>query len=241
MSQLPLPLTDEGHPSDAESEIPGTKYLPGFLSSDEAAEQYEWLISLPPQEWMRDLSRRVIHYGWRYDYTARTISEDLYLGLLPKRFADLAKRLYSRTGEFDEIPNQVIVNEYEPGQGIAMHTDHRSFGPTVATISLGDAWSMDFLHERTGRKQSRLLEVGSALVLSGEARLEWRHGIAKRKTEPDGRRRATRISLTFRTVHSRPRSSASQDPADATAGPQGPKAAMGAMGTAATPSGRSQL
>ncbi len=236
MSQLPLPLDDEGHPSDAESEIPGSKYLPGFLSAEEAEAEYEWLTSLPPGEWMRDLSRRVIHYGWRYDYTARTISEDLYLDELPERFADLAKRLHDNTGEFDEIPNQVIVNEYEPGQGIAMHTDHRSFGPAVATISLGDSWSMDFLHERTGRKQSRLLEVGSALVLSGEARLEWRHGIAKRKTEPDGRRRSTRISLTFRTVHSRPRSSDSQDPADATAGPQGPKAAMG---TATMPSGRS--
>ena len=237
MSQLPLPLTDMGHLSDAESEIPGSKYLPGFLSPDEAAKQHEWLTSLPPQEWMRDLSRRVIHYGWRYDYTARTISEDLYLGELPERFADLARRLHDSTGEFEEVPNQVIVNEYEPGQGIAMHTDHRDFGPAVATISLGDSWSMDFLHERTGRKQSMLLEVGSALVLSGEARLEWRHGIAKRKTEPDGRRRSTRISLTFRTVHSRPRTSDSQDPADATAGSQGPKAAMG---TAATPSEQPQ-
>ena len=219
MSQQPLPLTDRGHPSDAESEIPGTKYLADFLSPEEAAEQYEWLTSRPPEEWMRDLSRRVIHYGWRYDYTTRTISEDLYLGPLPERFADLAKRLYDSTGEFDEIPNQVIVNEYEPGQGIATHVDHHSFGPTVATISLGDSWSMDFLHERTGRKQSMLLEVGSALVLSGEARREWRHGIAKRKTEPDGRRRSTRISLTFRTVHSRSRSADSRDAADATSGP----------------------
>lgn len=219
MSQQPLPLTDRGHPSDAESEIPGTKHLADFLSPEEAAEQYEWLTSRPPEEWMRDLSRRVIHYGWRYDYTTRTISEDLYLGPLPEQFADLAKRLYDSTGEFDEIPNQVIVNEYEPGQGIAMHTDHRDFGPAVATISLGDSWSMDFLHERTGRKQSMLLEVGSALVLSGEARREWRHGIAKRKTEPDGRRRSTRISLTFRTVHSRPRSADSRDVADATSGP----------------------
>ena len=83
-----------------------------------------------------------------------------------------------------------------------MHTDHPNFGPTVAMISLGDSWSMDFLHERTGRKQSRVLDVGSALILSDAARREWRHGIAKRKKEPDGKRRSTRISLTFRTVHS---------------------------------------
>ena len=95
----------------------------------------------------------------------------------------------------------MILNEYEPGQGIAMHTDHRDFGPTVAMVSLGDSWTMDFLHEHTDLKQSKLLEVGSALVLSGEARLEWRHGISKRKSEPGGRPRNTRVSLTFRTVH----------------------------------------
>ena len=49
----------------------------------------------------------------------------------------LAQRLYDETGLFDRIPEQVIVNEYEPGQGIALHTDHRGFGATVCTISLG--------------------------------------------------------------------------------------------------------
>ena len=202
MNQQILPFMDRAHPSDEEPELPGSRYFPDFLSHKEATDQYKWLTSRPPEVWMRDLSRRVIHYGWRYDYTNRTISDDLYVGPLPERFAILAERLHSSTGEFDEIPNQVIVNEYEPGQGIAMHTDHHNFGPTVATISLGDTWSMEFLNERTGRKHSRLLEVGSALILRGEARLEWRHGIAKRKTEPGGRRRSTRISLTFRTVHS---------------------------------------
>ena len=183
-------------------EIPGSRYIPEFLSRDEAAALCQWLDSRPSEVWMRDLSRRVIHYGWRYDYTTRRISSDMYVGPLPDRFGALAERLHSETGKFAEIPNQVIVNEYEPGQGIAMHTDHHSFGPTVATISLGDSWSMDFLHERTGRRQSRMLDVGSALILSGEARLQWRHGIAKRKTEPGGTLRSTRVSLTFRTVHS---------------------------------------
>ena len=202
MSQQSFSFLSKLAPTDEESEIPGSAYVPEFLSDDEAAALYRWFDSRPPEEWMRDLSRRVIHYGWRYDYTTRRISSDLYIGALPERFAALAERLYHETGEFQEMPNQVIVNEYQPGQGIAMHTDHHDFGPTVAMISLGDSWSMDFLHERTGRKQSRLLAVGSALILSGEARLEWRHGIAKRKTEPGGGLRSTRISLTFRTVHS---------------------------------------
>ena len=34
---------------------------------------------------------------------------------------------------------QAIVNEYEPGQGIAPHVDRDCFGPVVATVSLGSA------------------------------------------------------------------------------------------------------
>ena len=202
MSQQSLPFMGNPVQTNEEPEILGYRYISEFLSQDEAEALYRWLDSRPPEVWMRDLSRRVIHYGWRYDYTSRRVSPDLYIGPLPERCAVLAERLHRETDTFPEIPNQVIVNEYEPGQGIAMHTDHHGFGPTVAMISLGDAWSMDFLHERTGRKQTRVLDVGSALVLSDEARREWRHGIAKRKKEPDGRRRSTRISLTFRTVHS---------------------------------------
>ena len=202
MSQQSFPFVSNLVQINEEPEIPGYTYISDFLSPDEAKALYQWLDTRSPEVWMRDLSRRVIHYGWRYDYTNRRVSPDLYIGPLPERCAALAERLHSETGKFPEIPNQVIVNEYEPGQGIAMHTDHHGFGPTVAMISLGDSWSMEFLHERTGRKQTRVLDVGSALVLSDEARREWRHGIAKRKKEPDGRLRSTRISLTFRTVHS---------------------------------------
>lgn len=184
-----------------EPTIPGFTYIPQFLSDDEAAAHLRWINTRPTDEWRTDLSRRVIHYGWQYDYQTRQISSDLYLGPLPEIFAKVAMRLFSKTGMFPEIPNQVIVNEYEPGQGIAMHTDHRDFGPTVAMVSLGDSWSIDFLHEHTGLRQSKLLEVGSALVLGEEARLEWRHGISKRKSEPGGRPRSTRVSLTFRTVY----------------------------------------
>ncbi len=86
-----------------------------------------------------------------------------------------------------------------------MHTDLDGFGPTVAMVSLGDSWHMDLrpAGSRARENQSILLEKGSALVLTGEARRDWTHGIARRKTEPaPGRRipRRRRVSLTFRTV-----------------------------------------
>ena len=117
----------------------------------------------------------------------------------------MAQRLYAETGLFDRVPEQVIVNEYEPGQGIAMHTDHPGFGPTVCTISLGDDWEMDF-SEDWSEKRPALLSRRSCVLLTGESRSAWQHGIAPRKSELTaiGRRtRRRRLSLTFRTVLNR--------------------------------------
>ncbi len=110
-----------------------------------------------------------------------------------------------RLAHIDRVPEQVIVNEYLPGQGIAMHTDHRGFGLTVCTISLGDDWEMDF-SENWDEKRPALLHRRSLVLLTGEARSVWQHGIAPRKSEPakGGRRnRRRRLSLTFRTVLNR--------------------------------------
>jgi len=186
--------------------IPGLHYLPGFL---DPADQDRVLAELdaPSAPWLRDLERRVQHYGWRYDYQARAITRDMRIGPLPDWLTGIARRLEA-TGLFGRLPDQVIVNEYLPGQGIAMHTDREGFGPAVAMISLGDAWQMDLRPTGTGvdANQTVRLEKGSALVLAGEARSDWMHGIARRKSEraPTGRiPRKRRVSLTFRTVETR--------------------------------------
>ena len=117
----------------------------------------------------------------------------------------MAERLTDKTGLFDRVPDQVIVNEYLPGQGIALHIDRQCFGPAVATVSLGDTWRMELrpAANEAAKPEHVLLEVGSALVMTGSARFSWLHGIAKRKRERIGenwRPRQRRISLTFRTV-----------------------------------------
>lgn len=181
--------------------IPGLDYIAGFLSLDE---QVGLIEQVDDQRWLSDLDRRVQHYGWRYDYRAKSISVDMRIGPLPGWLQQVSRRLFERTSVFESVPNQAIINEYQPGQGIAMHVDRHCFGPTVATVSVGDDWVMDF--RPVGAKSEKaqiLLERGSALVLTGVARNRWLHGIAKRKSETDtyGRRpRKRRISLTFRTV-----------------------------------------
>ena len=184
---------------DIES-IAGLKYIPNFLTHEQQNNAVIH-IDAADNEWRNDLSRRVQHYGWRYDYKARAITPDMYLGVLPDWLDVIARQLYA-TGYFSELPNQVIVNEYLPGQGIATHIDHPGFGPTVCMISLLDNWEMDF-SENWKDKSPALLEIGSCIMLTGESRFVWQHGIAPRKSEVGhgGRRsRSRRLSLTFRTV-----------------------------------------
>lgn len=102
------------------------------------------------------------------------------------------------------MPDQIIINEYQSGQGISTHIDCvPCFSNTIASLSLGSPCVMDFAHSETGKKSSLLLEPRSLLVLSGDARYLWQHSIAGRKTDRfNGQtiQRTRRISLTFRKV-----------------------------------------
>ena len=177
-----------------------------FLNADECDEIVK---KINDQPWSSALSRRVQHYGWRYDYASKTVTEDTRLGPLPDWLESIAERLHQE-GFFEEVPDQVIINEYQPGQGIAPHIDRKTFGPAVATISLCESWPMEFkpIGRQTdnNRKKELFLGVGSLLVLKDDARDKWLHGIAKRKSdkpEPqkkERRPRQRRISITFRTV-----------------------------------------
>jgi alkylated DNA repair dioxygenase AlkB len=180
--------------------IDGLGYISGYLT---AAEHAAAMACVEAALWLSVLKRRVQHYGYRYDYTRRVANEDLYLGSLPGWAADLAARLAGE-GHAPAVSDQVIVNEYEPGQGISAHVDCvPCFGDTILSISLGSACAMVFSHLREPRQHTLWLEPGSLLVMRGPARYDWKHAIPARKndvvngiTQPRGRR----VSLTFRTV-----------------------------------------
>ena len=113
--------------------------------------------------------------GYRYNYKLRTVNPDAYLSPLPYWLVTIAERLPT----FTTIPDQAIINEYEPGQGNSSHIDCRPcFGTTIATISLGAPILMHFTKEE--HKDDLLLEPRS--LLTDEARHEWTHGIAARNT-----------------------------------------------------------
>lgn len=182
------------------SQIPGLQYLPNYVSP---ALEAELIATIDQQLWLTDLKRRVQHYGWRYDYRAKRIDPSSRIGALPEWIAEHAMRLH-RDGLIASEPDQVIINEYLPGQGIASHIDcEPCFGETVISLSLGSVCVMNFTHARTKQHVPLLMERGSLVVMEGEARHDWKHGILPRKADDFGGQRierGRRLSLTFRTV-----------------------------------------
>ncbi|MEM9354554.1 MAG: alpha-ketoglutarate-dependent dioxygenase AlkB [Planctomycetota bacterium] len=181
--------------------IPGLSCVRGFLYSSQSGSILE---VIDQQAWDGSLKRRVQQYGYRYNYKASRLEADDFLGDLPGWLQPIAAAVGPYFGDQETI-QQVIVNEYLPGQGIASHVDHVGcFGETVAILSLGSQLAMDFVAPGTApQKISVLLEPGSLLILRDEARYRWKHGIAGRKSDRvAGKRvpRGRRVSLTFRSV-----------------------------------------
>lgn len=180
--------------------IPGLTYLDDFLSPELETELVGHIDAAP---WLGDLKRRVQHYGYKYDYKARAVDESMFLGALPEWAMSLGKGLVDRE-LFPTAPDQLIVNEYKPGQGISAHVDcEPCFQDAIASITLGSGCTMDFTSVESGEKRSVFLQSRSIVVLTGESRYHWRHAIAARKSDViDGQRvqRSRRISLTYRNV-----------------------------------------
>lgn len=178
----------------------GLTYLENYIQEDEAG---RLVREIDATHWRTDLRRRVQHYGYRYDYKARTARREDYLGPLPELFQQLAERLTDES-HFQTVPEQVIVNEYQPGQGISAHVDCQPcFGETIASLSLLSACVMRFASQKSSQHMDLPLQPNSVLVMAGEARHDWTHAISARKTDlvkGQKSQRTRRISLTFRQM-----------------------------------------
>ena len=208
MEQLELLLSDPrpqppSRNEEAISIIKGFRYIEDYISESE----HDWLLDQIDEhehQWLKDLKRRVQHYGFKYDYKARKVNLDMRIGHLPEWLQALGRRLYE-DGHMPAEPDQVIVNEYEPGQGISSHIDcEPCFANMIVSLSLGSGCVMDFTSKLDKAKKIPVwLAPRSIIVLKDEARNEWLHGIAPRKSDQwAGQKyeRQRRVSLTFRKV-----------------------------------------
>lgn len=148
-----------------------------------------------------DGGRLVQQFGYYYDYATRSVNKNAPITPVPEILQDLNVQLVERK-ILNTLHNQVIVNFYKPGQGIAAHKDHtKYFGDEIATVSLGSTIPMVFRFEDEIYEQ--LLKPCSIAVLRNDARWKWTHEIPARKTDMIcGKKveRQNRISITFRTV-----------------------------------------
>jgi alkylated DNA repair dioxygenase AlkB len=173
----------------------GLVYIENFVSSEY---QNELIKFIDNQPWDTSISRRTQHYGYRYNYKDK--HAETKLGEIPKVFHKLICDLKDA---FGTEPNQVIINEYHPKQGIAAHIDHvKYFGPVVASVSLLSPVEMEF---NIGKEKSNiLLEPKSVVILKDEARYKWTHQIRSREYDHIrgvAIRRKRRVSVTFRTMN----------------------------------------
>jgi alkylated DNA repair dioxygenase AlkB len=169
------------------------EYIPNFISEED---EKKLIYYINKEKWNNSLSRRTQHYGFEYDYTVKNVKLKK-IGDLPEWSNELVFKLSSY---FDKKPNQLIVNEYKTGQGIAAHIDSTIFGNTIASISLCSGIEMEFTKIITKEKKYKYLEQRSCIVLKDEYRYKWFHEIKKRKKDGETKRNK-RISLTFRTYN----------------------------------------
>ena len=171
----------------------GFRYQAALIGADDEAALVARLRDLPFREFEfhgHTGRRRVVSFGWRYDFEARTLRRaddvpDFLLALRPAAaaFAGLAP----------EALQHVLVTEYGPGAGIGWHRDKDVFGEIVGISLLAPCTFR--LRRAAGTRWERVnVAAGprSAYLLSGPARSEWEHSIPPVD--------ALRYSITFRNL-----------------------------------------
>ena len=179
----------------------GFRYIAGYLTQ----EQHDWLLDrIGKQQWSYFGKRRVQHHGRRYDYSEQKKNDDREVTEFPEWLKRLCLKLQN-DGHMPKIANQVLISEYQSGQGIGDHTDKEAcFMDTICILSLSSSCVMNLtLTSDTTQKIPIWLAPGSLTVLSADAKNRWMHGIPARKTdvwEDHKYERQQRVSLSFRRL-----------------------------------------
>jgi alkylated DNA repair dioxygenase AlkB len=183
--------------------VPGLFYIDNAISKNYSKQLYKDINS---KEWAsvsKSLnSRKVQHYGYKYDYKRRAVAEKgppipSFLHQLIQDLKDYIKKLNLKDLEF----NQVIINKYEPGQGISKHTDAKDYGPIIGCYTIESGSTMKF--HKDDNSVGLYVNPNSLYIMSGESRYKWTHEMPSTKSDlVDGKRlpRSCRISITFRNV-----------------------------------------
>lgn len=174
----------------------GFKYMPEFLSLEEEGELAAHFAELRFKSFEFQgytANRRVVSYGWQYDFNTRELrrAEDM-----PGFLLALRDRSESFAGLAASELQHVLLTEYQPGAGIGWHKDKAEFGQVVG-ISLLSPCVLRFRRKRGSgwERHSVSAEPRSAYLLQGPSRTEWEHSIPALNE--------LRYSITFRNIKAR--------------------------------------
>jgi alkylated DNA repair dioxygenase AlkB len=171
----------------------GFRYQADLLPEDEERELVGRIRELPLKEFEFHGyvgRRRVVSYGWHYDFGERRLqeAEEIPGFLLPLR--DRAAAFAGVAAE--ELPH-ALVTEYGPGAAIGWHRDKGVFGDVIGVSLLSPC--VFRLRRKAGAKWERYsltAEPRSAYLLRGPSRTEWEHSIPAVDD--------LRYSVTFRSL-----------------------------------------
>jgi alkylated DNA repair dioxygenase AlkB len=175
----------------------GFVYRPHFIDAAEEAALIAQIETLPfkPFEFRGyQGARRVVSFGWRYDFGDRRMHQ---AAAIPELLVPLRDRAAAFAGLPRDAFVHALVTEYAPGAPIGWHRDRPQFDDVVG-VSLGSPCTFRF-RRKAGLKWERysfVAEPRSAYLLRGPARTEWEHSI------PAVER--LRYSVTFRSLRGEP-------------------------------------
>lgn len=178
----------------------GFVYQPDFLSEHEELDLLTIFQSLPFAAFDFHgyiAKRRIVEYGWEYDFGSRKASTTQPI---PEFLFPFRNRAAALAGIAQEKIVEAVVTEYPPGAPIGWHRDVPQF-ETILGISLASSCCMRLkAYKAEGKIVSIILEPRSIYMISGAARWKCQHSIPAMPT--------LRYSVTFRTLRENKRQSA---------------------------------
>jgi alkylated DNA repair dioxygenase AlkB len=174
----------------------GFKYQAEIVSAEEEQELAARFAELPfkPFEFQGYLgNRRVLSFGWHYDFNDRQLRE---AGDIPPLLLPLRDRCAAFTNIEPAALEHVLLTEYLPGAGIGWHKDKAVFSEVIG-VSLLSACTFRFRRRKGAgwERVSVIAEPRSAYLLSGPSRSDWEHSIPAVDS--------LRYSVTFRNLKSK--------------------------------------
>jgi alkylated DNA repair dioxygenase AlkB len=181
-----------------ETAIPGLFLYPDFI--DEVRER-QLLDEIDNQIWIVDYLRRLQYYGYRnelekpYDLIPFPVS-------MPPMIYQLSQEIVEQ-GILLQQPDQVIINEYVPGEGIKPHKDRAYYENQICGANLGSGCIMRFIKGKNEEIIDIEIPRRSVYVMQDDARKKWKHAIPPRKKDNikgTVKHRQRRVSITYRKV-----------------------------------------